>query len=424
MRYFFLLSCLIFSGTQAQNLSDCRQRFTTYLNFHNSLSSRVVFTDQAIVLYNGAGKPEFKVHENEIPLLAYAMLTANIDQQIQLVNAKGVEPFSKKVRDSLTQLLSASKKEALASDARLYGLKIAIDPGHFGTSLKEAKAEQKYLYFPNTQTTESGDSIKLFESRLTFQTASVLKAMLSEKGAEVMLTRNESNSTSFNCTYAQWIKIRKKKVLDSLFVLGDLSPAKHKALLKANEQVFFWDFFRDYELANRARKINAFQPVITVIIHYNVDEKNAPWKKASDKNFTMAFIGGGFTASDLNGQENKIHFLRLLLSDQLNRSEQLAAHTVNRFTNYLGIPPAKTSDATYLADKCVSTPSKGVYCRNLALCRKVNSTLVYGESLYQDHRSECVELMKEDKLLYGIQTSARVELVAKSYFEAIMDFLK
>lgn len=108
----------------------------------------------------------------------------------------------------------------------------------------------------------------------------------------------------------------------------------------------------------------------------------------------MAFIGGGFTASDLNGQENKIHFLRLLLSDQLNRSEQLAGHTVKRFTNYLGIPPAKTSDATYLADKCVSTPSKGVYCRNLALCRKVNSTLVYGESLYQDHHSECVELMK------------------------------
>lgn len=147
--------------------------------------------------------------KTEIPLLAYALLTANIDQQIQLLKAKGVEPFSKKVHDSLTQLLSASKK-ALASDARLCGLKIAIDPGHFGTSLKEAKAERNTFIFPNTQTTESGDSIKLFESRLTFQTASVLKAMLSEKGAEVMLTRNESNSTSFNCTYAQWIKTRKK----------------------------------------------------------------------------------------------------------------------------------------------------------------------------------------------------------------------
>ena len=420
----FLLACLCVAGSlQAQTMADCKARFTSYLNFHGSLNQRVLFEDKAIFVLNSAGQKDIAIYENEIPVLSVFFRKSTLSEQRFLMQQKGLNAFTSAQLDSLRRLYPASGGEAIKKEFALSGIKIAIDPGHFGTTLKEAKAEQKYLYFPNTATPQAGDSILLFESELTYNTARLLRSMLEEKDATVMMTRDEPNHTSFQCTFAQWMKTRKKKVLDSLLANGSMTAAKHKSLMKAPEHTFFWDFFRDYELGNRAKKINAFKPDITVIIHYNVDEKNAPWKKAGTKNFTMAFIGGGFTAGDLNGDDNQMHFLRLLLGDQLNRSEQLSSLLVANFHQRLSIPIAGKEDATYLKDKCLSTPSAGVYCRNLALCRKVNSVLVYGESLYQDNEKECVELMKKDKTLYGIKTGARVESVARSYFEAIMAFL-
>ncbi len=137
----------------------------------------------------------------------------------------------------------------------------------------------------------------------------------------------------------------------------------------------------------------------------------------------MAFIGGAFTAGDLAKPENRLHFLRLLLTDQLNRSQQLAGATVKNFSQQLNIPIARSSDATYLLNNCISTSSPGVFCRNLVLCRKINSVLVYGESLYQDNEKECLELMKCDVDAYGVRTSARLVKVAQSYYDAVIDHL-
>jgi len=65
-----------------------------------------------------------------------------------------------------------------------------------------------------------------------------------------------------------------------------------------------------------------------------------------------------------------------------------------------------------------------VYCRNLLLCRKINSVMVYGESLYQDNEYEAGELMRYDKDLYGVSTNSRLISVAKSYYEALLQILK
>ncbi|HWY38570.1 MAG TPA: hypothetical protein VNY73_08430, partial [Bacteroidia bacterium] len=90
----------------------------------------------------------------------------------------------------------------------------------------------------------------------------------------------------------------------------------------------------------------------------------------------------------------------------------------------LTIPIAKTGDASYLSEHCMPTPSAGVYCRNLALCRLVQGPLVYGECLYQDHEKECYELIKNTENLYGIQTNKRVLLAAQSFFNAITQYYR
>jgi hypothetical protein len=113
-----------------------------------------------------------------------------------------------------------------------------------------------------------------------------------------------------------------------------------------------------------------------------------------------------------------------LCTDQLNRSEDLSAKTVANFNNILKIPVAKSNDAEYLRDNCLSTSSPGVYCRNLALCRKINSPLVYGESLYQDNVNEAKLLMQADYDIYGIKANNRVKQVAESYFISVIQYLK
>lgn len=417
-----MLSFLLCLGlsVDAQTIEDCHRRFNQYLNFRGSLDGRVQFTSDAIHLVNG-GRKELTIYASELPVLARFFEQATLKEQEDFLRSKGLKKLTTSQLDSLSGLFAVMPYTKPPTDKPLKGFRIALDPGHFATTLQDAQVEQKFLYF--ARDASGKDSVKIFESQLTFNTAIILKNLLEEKGAEVYLTRNQSNHTSFDCTFTSFIKDHKRRVLDSLMKLGTLSQAKHYSLLKSTNYNFFWDFFRDYDLANRAMKINAFKPHVTVIIHYNVDEKNVPWKKHTSRNFSMAFIGGAFTSDNLNRSESRVNFVRLLLSDQLNRSELLAKETVSNFNKELNIAIATQKDADYLRTNCLTTASPGVFCRNLALCRKINSPLVYGESLYQDNEKETEMLMASDLDIYGVKANQRLVKVANSYCAALMRFL-
>jgi N-acetylmuramoyl-L-alanine amidase len=408
-------------AVSAQTILQCRQRFDQYLNFNGALNGLVKFEDNALFLLDASGKKEIAVYADEVAVLAGFFENSSVKQQQELVKRKGTRRFRQNERDSIS---ATTNSKELSKGASLSGVRIAIDPGHFGTTLAEAAVEQKFLYFVKDPLKFPQDTIKLFESTLTFNTAVILQRMLRESGAITFVTRDQANHTSFNCSFADWMKKNKKRTLDSLVKEKVIEPARYRKLLSCNDYQFFWDFFRDLDLANRAKKVNEFNPHLTLIIHYNVDEKNHPWKSHSAKNFTMAFIAGGFTYRDLLKSENRMHFLRLLLTNQLNRSEELAAQTVKRFRENLGIPVATARDATYLKKNSISTNSPGVFCRNLILCRKINSPLVYGESLYQDNETECELLMKCDLDIYGIKANERLKKVALSYYEAVNEYLK
>jgi N-acetylmuramoyl-L-alanine amidase len=415
-----ILLLLVFSSA-AQTIGDSKRRFNSYLNFKKGLNGQVIFEANAFYILSG-GKKSFAVYNDEVVVLAKLFQYTTLERQGQLVSSKRLKHYSKSELDSLDATIADEKAVIRQGDSLpLRGYRVALDPGHFGTNMQDAQVEQKYLYFYRPS---KNDTIQLFESTLTFHTATIVKNLLEEQGAEVFLTRNSPDHTSFGCTYQEFIKQHRKKTLDSLKSSGELSASRHKMLLTCNDYVFFWEFFRDYDLANRARCINRFDPHVTAVIHYNVDEKNSGWKAHSQKNFTMAFIAGAFTGKDLSRPESKLHFIRLLLTDQLDRSEKLAAQTVSNFKQNLGLPIARPSDATYLYQNCISTASPGVFCRNLILCRKINSPLVYGESLYQDNEQECEALMNCNVDIYGVRTSERITKVASSYFDALFTYLR
>lgn len=423
MRFLSLILCLAFLQASSQSIDDCRQRLTRYLDFNGSLSGQVLFETKRITIHFPSQRQALVVNEYDLALLSGFFKQSSPAQQAAVINAMWSGKWNKRQSDSLFETLKPRSAAPVKESLPLAGRRIAIDPGHFGTSLSEAAVEQKHLHF-TTQYNGQTDSVKIYESHLTFVTALLLKKKLEQQGAEVMLTRQQETFTSFGCNFEQWIKNHRRRVLDSLLKEGDMTPARHAKLIKCSRHAFFWDFFRDYELLNRVALINKFAPDVAVIIHYNVDEKNTPWKKASPKNFTMTFMGGALTSADLSKKGTQMDFLRLLFTDQLNRSEQLCSNTVNAFHSTLQIPIAKSADAEYLLKNCKSTGRPGVFCRNLALCRRINAPLVYGEALYQDNEKECQLLMDEKTGDDGILLSGRISSVTSCYYSAILKYFE
>ncbi len=407
----------------SQTREDIARRFNNYINFRGSLSNVVSLGDSAFSILD-KGQPEFTAYAREWPVITDFLLHTSIDQQKLFYAWKKNRKLSMLQLDSIRQCMSspASPANTTAPGKKLAGIKIAIDPGHIAGNMTMARLEQKFLDFSPDPQNKLKDTVHIAEGILTYNTAFILRQMLEEQGANVFVTRPSQNCSAFGTSYDYWYSHKRVKILDSLLKTDNMTPARHKQLMKMDRRKLFWEFFRDFELLERARIMNQYKPDLAIIIHYNVDENNTDWLNPSYKNYTMTFIGGGMTADNLAKPANKCHLLRLLLSGQLERSEKISSLTVSELSETLGIPKARQNDADYLRDNCLKTASGGVFCRNLVLCRTVNAPLVYGECLYQDYFKECELLNHNDFSIYGITVPKRLYEVAGCYYRAVLDY--
>ena len=280
--------------------------------------------------------------------------------------------------------------------------------------------EKKHIIIKGDSINGIKDSIEIAEGILTFATAQLLKDKLEKEGAVVFLTRT-ADHCAFGKTFTQWKKSDLKNAVDSLYKIGELKSSQKQYFLsaKVKDRDIFRVIFRDLELAKRAELINKFKPDYTVLIHFNVDETNSDWKKTTDKNFNMCFVAGAFMKNDLSSKEKRFEFLRLLITDDLEKSIMLSSYVTKQFETELQVQTAKIRDAKYLIEGCFPTNADGVYCRNLQLPRYIHSPLVYGETLYQDNINECKLLGKEtDKT-----KNKRIQQVAEAYFIGLINFV-
>lgn len=420
---FIIFSYNILAQHDVQRL---QKRFNAYLNFNGSLNQLVFISDSVVKLYSTqanrmAGRADIAIYPGEVGLLLELIKNLPPDSMEKVYKAKGNRPWNAQQQ---IQFSGIGKDRNLSGNpGKLSGLRIAIDPGHIAHDMPTARIEQKYLSFTKEKFSDLKlDSLTIAEGILTYQTAMVLKKQLENDGAEVFVTRPtiEINATGYS--FADWKIKRKKIVLDSLLGAGVLTASKFQKLMRANDHTLFWEFYRDYDLGYRIKRVNAFKPDATLIIHFNVDEKNTDWIKPTDKNYCMAFIPGAMTGDNFQRTGAKIQFLRLLFSDEIEQSEKLSAFTVQEFSSELKIPIAKKKSATYLDESCNASPSAGVFCRNLALCRGIQSPLVYGECLYQDNIEECYSLCNAGKSLDGMQISERVWQVAQCYYRSLLRY--
>jgi N-acetylmuramoyl-L-alanine amidase len=418
---FFLFVFITTATCSAQDTANAffikyyTEKVQKYLDKEKALAGFYTINYKGIEIYASAAdklknKPEFRIEWTK--LNDFRLYYKFYDDIFKYYQKGSIETFP------VNGIIQSPEK---GKEKPLQGYKIAIDPGHISHDHITGDLEKKHLKFQKDIVRGLVDSIEISEGILTYATAILLKDKLEADGAEVMLTRPEGYS-AFGKTFSQWKKEDMKRAVDSLFNIGEIKTSQRQYFLssKAQDRDIFRVIFRDLELAKRAELINKFKPDFSVIIHFNVDETNLGWSKPGTKNFNMAFVGGAFMKNDLSSPEKRFEFLRLLITEDLERSITLSSSVVSNFERSLKVNTCGDHDAKYIAEGCLSTGKKGVYCRNLQLNRYIHSPLVYGETLYQDNIKECQELNKEtDKT-----KNERIISVANAYYSGILDYIK
>jgi N-acetylmuramoyl-L-alanine amidase len=377
---------------------------------------------------DAAPKVEYRVSWSELSTYKNVMAFETRENAMNILLEKGSNNFSPAVQKQYGNGLISKPGFVFRTPLKpLAGMKIAIDPGHIANDTATGRLEQKFIRMNVPQANNELDSMAVgfAEGQLTWQTANLLALKLRNAGAEVIFTRN-AGMTAFGKTFAQWKNDDYRRTLDSLLKvdpanqnLKDLKSGKMK-----EDRSIFRFVFRDAELRKRSEIINAFGPDLTIVIHYNVDETNAPWVKPTTKNYCMLFVPGSFEANELESSEDRFEFLRLLLTDDIEQSIEASDFVGKQFKEKLGVPLAGPDDATYLNTSCMKARKQGVFARNLSMTRLVHGPIVYGETLYQDNRNEA--RMLADLNITDIQTrmttSKRVMQVADAYYEGVLQW--
>lgn len=251
------------------------------------------------------------------------------------------------------------------------------------------------------------------EGTLALMTALLLKEWFEKDGAIVFITKERDGQSVHDQTFFGWLATEGYKHSPLL----PRGVGAHKSLTQ-----LYSTYYNRLDLKARAEKVNAFQPDLTLIIHYNAQGEREPFTQENfpeNYNYNMVFTGGGFGFGELSELSSRQEFLRLLLSDDFNQSLNLSRHVITQMSETLDVPPVSQTDPAPYLKRAAIEVGEGVYARNLFLTRMIHGALCYGESLCQDHRDECIKLNATDLEVNGIVGPERVREVAKAYYEAV-----
>lgn len=431
---FWLSATTVHAQGLNKYLKERAEKNLQYLAKDPTIKNSVVIDDSGIHIKNfSTNRTDLSVYWSEIPHVISLLENSPYYEM--------VEKFKNKNTQSFKNISFSGPVEHYRNFPDSYdGLYVAIDPGHFGGTKDEAQMEGRIVKMKGEDLGISSD-ISFFESDLNYTTALMLKEYLVSKGAMVMITR-PYNAGALGMNFKTWLKDIKgfqKDVIQSRN-LGDIS-ADYQTRLKTaytdttkiiNRNELF-GFYKFLDFKERANKINEFRPNITVAIHYNAAEGNKfygdRYLHPVTENYSMAFTPGAFMHGEVSKIDQKLDFIRLLLSPDLENSMQLADLVLDEHQKLLGVGRGNVLANDKMDKVTLPTPYDGVLCRNLVLTRMVRGTIVYGESLLQDNIEEALALSKKDIKVWDenfglIPTSKRCQEVSQAYATAIDRFLE
>ncbi|MFA6526935.1 MAG: hypothetical protein WCT20_00750 [Candidatus Babeliales bacterium] len=320
------------------------------------------------------------------------------------------------------------------SDQPLAGLRVALDPGHLGGVM--ARIEDRFIDMKLAH--KNNQHVQFDEGTLATATAKILRSCLVQLGAKVLLTREEPGQPVYQLSFSEWciqeLKITNENdwfdpkiqqtIINYLIAHGSSPEELNKRFdvttldkrVELIKQTLFRRCYNGYDLRARAEKINAFAPHLTIIIHYNAMEVN----DTSKANYILTFIPGNFLKGELTTQQSHYEFLRLLLTDDLENSLALSSTIAQTLNATLNVPLQSKDNYQPEISRFVTD---GVYCRNLALTRLVQSPLCYGETLIQNNPEVAEQLADASVRFEDFYTPPRVVQVAQAYLLGIYNYL-
>lgn len=372
--------------------------------------------------------PEIKIYPEEYPYLRRAFASGMSDSLLAWYEEKGTKRLSV---DQLRGLAEVKPAPRIVSDSLLplAGLRIAIDPGHTAGKLAEAERERRYVKMRPSVLTQQ-ERIYFWEANLTLGTGHLIRRQLEALGATVMMTRTEAGKGVLGMGYEAWKETEWESVMAEEIAKEQLDSSELDFWREeATEEEIMQRFFTMQDLRLRAEAINAFRPDLTLIIHFNIHGTNWEDRDAEGfflpetANYLMSFVPGSFMEGELATTEDRMHLLRMLLTEDIERSIAVSGEFIRQSNQLTGVPIiSPDEDIPYLHRSSIPTNEAGVYARNLSLTRLVHGPVIYGESFCQDNINEAIALNKKDVFIKGIWVSSRLRSVADAYVAAVKAF--
>ncbi len=187
------------------------------------------------------------------------------------------------------------------------------------------------------------------------------------------------------------------------------------------------------DFQTRIDRINEFRPHIALDLHYNAihEERNEDHtnKGTRHENYSMAFVPGSFMKGELSKKDQRIDFLRILVTEDLDHSIAISKSILGALDKSAGVSPVNQAHldaglSTYISRACAPTEFGGVYARNLALTRQIKVPFCSLEPLCQENTTECKRLAQEDFLVDGKMMPNRIKEVVSAYVPGIKDYIQ
>lgn len=325
----------------------------------------------------------------------------------------------------------------LPSKPRGRPVRIAIDPGHMGGS------EWDQLTGKFIRESHEPGARQLSEGVLALQVALLLERRLLKRGYVVELTRRERVPVSplrpADLPLETWAKNTLRQRSWSNWFQGLLprfaaegvhafeQDETYKQLHSDDYRLRY--FLNGEDLRARAAKIAAFEPDLTVVIHFDV---SVPKKPGSDPHglnpeaisAVKAYVPGGFFPEELATREDRAWYaFHLLHQQRAHANVTLARSLVQNLALGLGIKPDPNDMGNSMQIE------SGVFARNLYLTRHhAVSPIAYVETLFYNSPSEFNALYPSPDnragAIAGAEYSQRLEQVAASYEQGIVQWVE
>jgi hypothetical protein len=298
----------------------------------------------------------------------------------------------------------------------LFGLKIALDPGHLGG--KWAKMEERWFQVGNGAPVQEGD--------LALRVARLLAPRLRELGAKVFFVRNSNEPITSKRPddfreLARKILIKNGVPLPRADVLDSNDPAKEQTIRWQSEILFY----RYSEIRRRAALVNfKLHPDLVLCLHFNAEGWGDPNNPSlTDANHLHLLVNGSYLAEELEFDDERFEMIRRLLSRAYDEELQLADTIALAMARDTALPPYE-----YPTTNTTTKVGTGgyVYARNLLATRLYRCPVVYCEPYVMNSKDVFARIQAGDyegvRNVNGVERRSIFHEYADSVVEGLVDY--